>query len=152
MKWYLKALRQYFDFTGRARRTEFWMFVWVSCVIAFVLAVLDRVLELAPAGNFGGGPLNTVYQLATVVPTLAAGARRLHDVGHSGWWQLAPAAPFALLLVPGLLTSWELALIGYTVWFGVSIAYVAYLATSGDPDPNKWGFNPKSNTETAAAD
>ncbi|MEA2959016.1 MAG: hypothetical protein QOJ58_4651, partial [Alphaproteobacteria bacterium] len=46
MEWYLKVLRQYADFTGRARRKEYWMFTLVSLIISVVLAILDGMLGL----------------------------------------------------------------------------------------------------------
>jgi uncharacterized membrane protein YhaH (DUF805 family) len=113
MEWYLKVLRQYADFTGRARRREYWMFTLFNLIIAVVLLLLDYGL--------GTGFLNMVYSLAVLLPSLAVGARRLHDIGRSGWWQL-------LGLIP---------IIG-------TIILIVWAATDGSPEPNQWGVNPKS--------
>lgn len=113
MQWYLKVLRQYADFTGRARRMEYWMFTLVNIIITLVLVLLDYGL--------GTGFLNTIYSLAVFVPSIAVGARRLHDIGRSGWWQL-------LYLIP---------LIG-------AIILIVWFATDGKPEPNQWGPNPKT--------
>lgn len=112
MEWYLKVLRQYADFTGRARRKEFWMFTLVSVIISLVLALIDSQLPL--------GILGAIYALAVVLPSLAVGARRLHDTGRTGWWQL-------LSLIP---------IIG-------TIVLIVFWATDGDPEPNAHGPNPK---------
>ncbi|MGH3783328.1 MAG: DUF805 domain-containing protein [Pseudonocardiaceae bacterium] len=91
MEWYLKVLRQYADFTGRARRKEYWMFTLVSVIISVVLAVLDNVLTI--------GILGLLYALAILLPSLGVGARRLHDTGRSGWWLLIGIIP----LIGGLV-------------------------------------------------
>ncbi len=49
MQWYLKALKQYADFGGRARRTEFWMFVLINVLISLVLAIIDTATGTANA-------------------------------------------------------------------------------------------------------
>ena len=66
------------------------------------------------------GLLTGIYQLAVLIPSLAVGARRLHDTGKSGWWQL-------LHLIP---------LVG-------TIVLIVFWATDGDPNPNQHGVNPK---------
>ena len=54
MEWYLKVLRQYADFTGRARRKEYWMFTLISFIIAVVLAILDGMLGLVSPNHSRG--------------------------------------------------------------------------------------------------
>lgn len=74
---------KYATFQGRAARSEYWWF-YLFCVIVGTLAgVLDRSL-------FGvqNGVLSSIISLALIVPMLAAGTRRLHDIDRSGWWQL----------------------------------------------------------------
>ena len=73
MDWYLKVLKQYGDFSGRARRKEFWMFFLFDTVFRFVAAAIDPGLL-------------AIYYLALFIPSLAVSVRRLHDVGKSGWW------------------------------------------------------------------
>lgn len=126
MQWYLKVLRQYADFSGRARRTEFWMFVLFNAIAIVILTILDNLLGLSSSSMGGGsiyvsgGILTGIYQLAVLVPSLAVGARRLHDTGRSGWWQL-------IALIP---------LVG-------AIILIVFWATDGDPNPNQHGVNPK---------
>jgi uncharacterized membrane protein YhaH (DUF805 family) len=101
MEWYLKVLRQYVDFAGRARRKEYWMFTLVNVIIALVLAILDNV--------FTTGILGLVYSLAVLLPSLAVGVRRLHDTGRSGWWLLISLIPLigAIVLVVFFATDGE---------------------------------------------
>lgn len=101
MEWYLKVLRQYVDFAGRARRKEYWMFTLVSVIISLVLAILDNVLRI--------GILGLVYSLAVLLPSLAVGVRRLHDTGRSGWWLLLSLIPLigAIVLVVFFATEGE---------------------------------------------
>ncbi|MFG2818591.1 DUF805 domain-containing protein [Kitasatospora sp. NPDC048365] len=80
MEWYLAVLKNYAGFEGRAHRREFWMFTLVSVVISIVLTIIDRILGIRVIDN--------LYTLAVLLPSLAVGARRLHDTGRSGWWQL----------------------------------------------------------------
>ncbi|HET7268449.1 MAG TPA: DUF805 domain-containing protein [Oleiagrimonas sp.] len=94
MNWYLEVLRNnYANFTGRARRQEYWMYTLVNCIIAVVL----YVLAIALRGNALGAIFMVayaLYALAVLIPGLAVAARRLHDTGRSGWWQLIALVPF----------------------------------------------------------
>lgn len=101
MEWYLKALRQYVDFAGRARRKEYWMFTLINVIIFIGLAILDSVLT--------GGALYVLYYLAVLLPSLAVSVRRLHDTGRSGWWLLIGIIPLigAIVLIVFLATDGE---------------------------------------------
>ena len=77
MEWFIKCWRQYADFSGRARRQEYWMFTLFNCICTFVLSFIDALTEVPV--------LSTLYLLAVLVPSLAVCVRRLHDVGKSGW-------------------------------------------------------------------
>jgi len=85
MEWYLKVLKEYATFTGRARRKEYWMFFLFNMIISYGLTLLSMALEvpfLAIVAN--------IYGLAVLVPGLAVGVRRMHDAGKSGWFLLVP--------------------------------------------------------------
>jgi len=69
------CLGQYATFSGRASRSEFWWF--------FLFQVLVMV-----AASMLGDVINGIASLALLLPALAVGARRLHDIGRTGWWQL----------------------------------------------------------------
>lgn len=123
MRWYLAVMRRYTGFDDRADRTEFWWFMLWTTVITVVLIILDTVLG---TGNEYFGLLEALYTVAAIVPSLAVGARRLHDIGRSGWWQL-------ILLVP------IIGLIVLIVWW----------ATEGDGSPNQWGRDPGEHAQVA---
>lgn len=92
---YLLAWHRFADFSGRSQRAEFWTFTLVNWALLVVLGAIG--------GLFGGdGSLLTgLFSLLVLVPSLAVTARRLHDVGRSGWWMLAYCIPF-LGLIPFL--------------------------------------------------
>jgi uncharacterized membrane protein YhaH (DUF805 family) len=123
MNWYLKVMKQYADFDGRARRTEYWMFVLFNMIFSVVAVVLDNVLGIAMEG-IGYGPLYGLYVLAMIIPSLAVAVRRLHDTGKSGWMLL-------IALIPIIGSIWLLVL----------------YATDGNPGENEYGSNPKETTE-----
>lgn len=112
MEHFLSVIKQYANFNGRARRQEFWMFFLFFFIFYVVLVIIDRILGL--------GFLALIYSLALLVPYLSVGARRLHDTGKSGWFQL-------LLLIP---------LIGF-------IVLVVLWAQDSSPGDNQHGPNPK---------
>ncbi len=91
MNWYLKVLKQYADFSGRARRKEYWMFVLFNIIFAIAAMILDTVLGI---GFAGFGPIYGLYLLAMLIPSIAVGVRRLHDIGKSGWMMLVIFIPF----------------------------------------------------------
>jgi len=84
------CLVKYADFNGRASRSEFWWFALFILLAATGLTYLSN-------------PLGEAFLVAVVLPLLAAGARRLHDTGRSGWWQLFILAPFAGIVLVGIL-------------------------------------------------
>ena len=100
MNWYLEVLRKYADFSGRARRKEYWMFGLFNIIISIVIAVIDTVLGLQ-MGDAGIGILGAIYGLAVLLPGLAVGVRRLHDTSRSGWWLLIGLIPLigAIVLI-----------------------------------------------------
>lgn len=93
MSWFLKVLSQYADFSGRARRAEYWYFALVCVLIAIPLLVLDFTFDLYSRAA-GLGVLSGVFMFAMLLPSIAVGVRRLHDTGRSGWWWLINFVPF----------------------------------------------------------
>ena len=92
MKWYLKAFKQYFDFKGRARRKEYWMFLLFNWIVMFVLAAMSGDVETVA----DAGPMFYVfalYFLVMIIPAIALQVRRLHDLGKSGWMILINFIP-----------------------------------------------------------
>jgi uncharacterized membrane protein YhaH (DUF805 family) len=113
VSWYLAVLQNYAGFSGRARRTEYWMFALFNIIISIVLNLIGMAVK-------GGSILAAIYSLAVLIPALAVGVRRLHDTGRSGWWLL-------IALIP---------LIG-------AIVLIVFMATEGDHGDNAYGPNPK---------
>jgi uncharacterized membrane protein YhaH (DUF805 family) len=77
---------KYADFSGRATRSECWWFILVFLVLYIVAMLIHPILLLA-------------VSLVFLLPQLGAGARRLHDMGKSGWWLLLSLVPLVGLLV-----------------------------------------------------
>jgi len=131
MEWYLKVMRDnYANFSGRARRKEYWMFTLVYVIILIACTVLDNILGtvfMMDAGPFVGeismgyGWAYTICALAHFIPGLAVIVRRLHDVGKSGWFYL-------IVLIPFIGVIWLLVL----------------YCTEGQKEDNKWGPDPKA--------
>jgi uncharacterized membrane protein YhaH (DUF805 family) len=113
MYWYLKVWKQYADFSGRARRQEYWMFFLFNSIFAAVLYLLGGLWS-------GFSVLYILYTLAVFIPGLAVLVRRLHDIGKSGGW-------FFIVFVP---------IIGF-IWL------LVLLVTEGNADDNQYGKDPK---------
>lgn len=93
MNWFIKAMKQYADFKGRARRKEYWMFILFFMIIYFVLAALTAATNSAIVSI-----ITLVAVLGMFVPALAVACRRMHDVGKSGWYMLIPIYSFILAI------------------------------------------------------
>ena len=93
MKYYLKVLKQYAVFDGRATRKEFWMFFLFNVIIIYVLGFIGGFMNISFISN--------IYSLAVLIPGIAVGIRRMHDVGKSGWFILIPIYNFVLAVTDG---------------------------------------------------
>lgn len=92
MNYYIAVLKKYTVFTGRCRRKEYWMFALVNFIIAVVLLVLSRAVHVN---------ILLIYDLAVLLPAIAAGIRRMHDTNHSGWWILLPLVNLVFAIMDG---------------------------------------------------
>ncbi|OTG64836.1 DUF805 domain-containing protein [Acinetobacter silvestris] len=84
--WFLKCLKNYANFTGRARRKEFWFYVLIQFVILIIAQIIDSILHLKMV-------IYSITALALFIPSIAVGVRRLHDINRSGWWYLIAFIP-----------------------------------------------------------
>jgi len=107
------CLSKYVTFSGRANRYEYWYFILFVIIGSLVTSVIDATI-------FGvddqAGPLNAIWSLATLLPSLAALSRRLHDIGRTAWWILIIFVPLAGIIV-----------------------LLVFACTRGDDGPNQYG-------------
>ncbi|MBX7248574.1 MAG: DUF805 domain-containing protein [Caulobacteraceae bacterium] len=141
MELMFQPLRKYADFQGRARRSEYWLFVLFEflLMIAF-LVVFTVVAAAAPrdqsgqvsgmATGIGGGLaiVGLLLFLALLVPRLAVLVRRLHDSGNSGWLALLVIVPFG------------------------AIVLLVFTLLDGTAGPNTYGPDPKGRGQPRVAD
>ncbi len=116
MNWYLAVLKNYVGFSGRARRTEYWMFALFNLIIFVVLAILAAVTKSLFFWLIYG-----LYGLAVLVPGLAVTWRRMQDTGRNGLWILLGLIPF----VGG-------------------IVLLVFMLLPGTPGPNEFGADPRA--------
>lgn len=94
MNYYFEVFKKYAEFKGRARRKEYWMFMLFHIIIIYALMFLMMKFPTAAIAYFG-------YALATLIPGIAVGVRRMHDVGKSGWYLLIPIYSLILACTNG---------------------------------------------------
>ena len=81
------CFNKYANFSGRARRSEYWFFILFGLIVYIVASILDGVL-FNVAWDSSGGPLYWISAIVLFIPSIAVAARRLHDTERSGWRQL----------------------------------------------------------------
>ena len=91
------CLKKYADFSGRASRSEYWWFFLFNILMGAVGSIADVILLGAVVGSTG--IIQSLVTLGLLLPGLAVGARRLHDINKSGWWQLLWIASFLIIPV-----------------------------------------------------
>ena len=147
--------KNYFNFSGRASRGEFWWFYLAYILATIVCAVADVFI----GGFFYGltdselisdlGLLSNILSLVTLVGWVSLTARRLQDVGRTGWWQLG-----YFIIIPAIIL-WTLFIVfdGNTFLLLMSIIFslaslalyiliFVWLVSALTQDENQWGRNP----------
>lgn len=119
--YYTKVWKQFGDFSGRARRREYWWFNFVNWIV--VVAIYFLAMYTSPTEGPSGFWLviMVVYLLAVMIPGLAVTVRRLHDTGKSGWWIL----------------------INFVPYLGAFVLFI-FTVLDSSPGPNDYGSNPKA--------
>ena len=81
------CFNKYATFSGRASRSEYWFFILFSILGALVTLIIDiQILGYSIESEYT--PMNSIFSLILIIPSIAVSCRRLHDVNQSGWWQL----------------------------------------------------------------
>ena len=157
IEWYKKVVfENYANFSGRARRSEYWYFVLANIIIGIILSVLDNVLGLK-VGTSNSGILGGLYNLAVFIPGLAVSVRRLHDIGKSGKLLLLfygiliilvivmVVSGFSVLMSGGSMSSLGIAFFApLLVVLAMSIWMLVLFCSEGEQGPNKYGSDPKN--------
>ena len=114
MKWFIKCIKNYTLFRGRASRTEFWYFLLYWAIFYVIIIAVEKVLgldfinlkalpfsEYIPLANLYDkvGLLTVIYRPLTILPSLSVISRRLHDINRSGWWCLMCVTPLVIVLI-----------------------------------------------------
>lgn len=112
-----KGFENYVTISGRAQRSEFWW--WVLFIFAgnIVFGLLDGMLFGNDPGSLRG--FGGLFGLATLLPTICVGGRRLHDRDMSAWW----------------LLLWLIPVVGWAIIFFIC-------ALEGTQGPNRFGPDP----------
>lgn len=97
-----QPLKRYFDFQGRARRSEYWLFYLFQFVVSMSLSLLQGVGGLV-AGLVAG--INFIFALGILVPSIAVGVRRFHDTNRTGLWLLFYPAVMIVSLIVTLVVA-----------------------------------------------
>ena len=134
MGWMFLPYRRYFDFSGRSRRMEYWMFalLWAIVYIAcygFVLSTMPSAQALESGVGLGmtsgvAMAVLGVFALASIIPAIAVQVRRFHDQDKSGWFVLLNFIP----IIGGLIV-------------------LVMMFLDGTPGPNRFGPDPKNRTD-----
>lgn len=122
MKYFVKGFENYANFSGRATRTEYWMFYLFYTIFYFL--IYGIIFVGASMENdtvvMAGSALVVLYVLGTLLPMWTVSVRRLHDIGKSGWFILINMIPIA-----------------GAIWF------LVLMCTDSQPGSNSYGANPK---------
>ena len=86
---YLNILKtKYAKFNDRATRSEYWYFILVNTILSIIFSIIGVIINSDIFGN--------IFSLIIIIPTIAVGVRRMHDVGKSGWFLIIPIYNFIL--------------------------------------------------------
>lgn len=151
------GFRNYFRFSGRAQRAEYWWFYLFCVLCQAILTVFDVSIFGVDVLDDDFSPLADIFALVTVIPVLALGWRRMHDINRSGWWSLLPLAPMLWAVIAAIVmftSDSELTAVGVGVvaigviaTFAAIIYVIVLLATDSDVGPNRYGQSVKYSSD-----
>ena len=112
MYWFIKAMKDMFNFKGRARRKEYWLFYLFGSIISLIVGIILGIFEQTAnlEGNIVLGALYLIIVILLSIAFLSVTFRRLHDTGRSGWWiwiQFIPLIGGIVIFVFTVLDSEE---------------------------------------------
>jgi len=130
--YYVKAIKQYAVFSGRATRKEFWIFFLYNSILEFAFGHAEKT-----------GLLVTVYSLFIITPFFAVTIRRMHDLGKSGWWALI----FLLIIIlDNILSLFGFPAIASSQYYPYlfifilgMLVFMIIMALPGNKGTNKYG-------------
>lgn len=177
MEWMILPFKRFFDFKGRSRRKEYWMYVLFVLIVYIVLMFVDSALGLGgsatgradltgtsvgAAGALSGGWLTMIFALVTLIPSIAVSVRRLHDTDRTGWWILLPMGFYLAGMVLALAGVAQVASGGSsgmaTAGVGLVLSGIAMITgilllvwycMPGTVGPNRFGEDPKGQVTNA---
>lgn len=136
---YIGVLKKYAIFDGRSPRPEFWWFMLGHVIIALLAGFVDN--GVFPTLPLEQRPIMSVYLAITLLPAMAVGARRLHDIGRSGLLQLVFYVPW---VATAILAPWfeYVSLIGLMVSGLGFIVLSVFTARPSQPEENQYRHPP----------
>jgi uncharacterized membrane protein YhaH (DUF805 family) len=166
MHWMLVPLKRYAEFSGRSRRTEYWMFQLFMALVYVAMIMLMLVVGGGGMAMAGGDPsamlaaggammviggLYLLFLLAMIIPGIAVTVRRLHDTDRSGWWILAPLSGYVIMGIAAITSGSGdssgvggiLAVVGLIAVMGLGITLLVFMFLEGTRGPNRFGPDPK---------
>ncbi len=123
------CMRKFVTFSGRAPRAEYWWFILFTTITSVVFDIIQPVIA-------------AILSLVFVLPTLAAGWRRLHDTGKSGLWNLSPLLGLIPIGIGGAADLKFLVYVGFAIFVGLILYVLVLTLTRGDVGANKYGDDP----------
>lgn len=123
----IEPYRRYADFRGRSTRADYWWFVLLYAVTSIVVGLVGVLIDYVIGQQWVTGLFIFVLLLGSLLPNLALTARRIHDAGYSGWFQLLGLVPLG----------------GFVV--------LIFCILPGEAGANKWGPNPRLTASRGAA-
>ncbi|WP_051938269.1 DUF805 domain-containing protein [Ghiorsea bivora] len=133
MQHFIRAFELYGVFTGRSTREEYWMFTLIYLLVYLVLSAIALMFESQVFQV-----MLTILSFAVIIPSLSITARRLHDVGRSGWWQLSPYIGMVFSLVGIFQESKVLMISGAIFMLTLFVILLVFLVKPSEED-NKYG-------------